>query len=289
MKDILKRILCVGMLLMICCVWIGGFYFIAPAAQTNVQKENTIAFNTNMVVQENEIIQEPTIEKTEEPKNAEGTDNVVKESTIAALSNEQLADEVIAGKWGTGTDRAEKLAAAGYDFKAIQDIVNKKVETSTSTSTATATAAKQAHAEKTIESSNSTPVQGIQEPSIAALSKGKIIVPSTGTKATIKTATFEPYNVQKIIDQGYAAYYSDYASTASKKIYGGHNTSAFVGLNNVTIGAEVWVDGVKYTVRQRATGGPDDWSPLFKDYSSNKTIILQTCSGKGYNNYIICY
>ena len=283
MKDTLKRILCVGMLLMICCVWIGGFYFIAPAVQTNIQKENTIAFSTNIAVQENEIVQGPIIEKTEEPKSAEGTDNVVKEPTVAALSNEQLADEVIAGKWGTGTERAERLAAAGYDFKAIQDIVNKKVETST------VTIARQTPAEKITESSNNTPAQRIQEPSIAALSKGKIIVPSTGTKATIKTATFEPYNVQKIIDQGYAAYYSDYASTASKKIYGGHNTSAFVGLNSVAIGAEVWVDGVKYIVRQRATGGPDDWSPLFKDYSGNKTIILQTCSGKGYNNYIICY
>ena len=283
MKDILKRALCVGMLLMICCVWIGGFYFIAPTAQTNIQKENTITFSTNMVVQENEIVQEATIEKTEEPKSAEGTDNVIKEPTIVTLSNEQLADEVIAGKWGTGTERIEKLTAAGYDFKAIQDIVNKKVETST------VTIARQTPAEKITESSNNTPAQRIQEPSIAALSKGKIIVPSTGTKATIKTATFEPYNVQKIIDQGYAAYYSDYASTASKKIYGGHNTSAFVGLNSVAIGAEVWVDGVKYIVRQRATGGPDDWSPLFKDYSSNKTIILQTCSGKGYNNYIICY
>ena len=283
MKDTLKRILCVGMLLMICCVWIGGFYFIAPAVQTNIQKENTIAFSTNIAVQENEIVQGPIIEKTEEPKSAEGTDNVVKEPTVAALSNEQLADEVIAGKWGTGTERAERLAAAGYDFKAIQDIVNKKVETST------VTIARQTPAEKITESSNNTPAQRIQEPSIAALSKGKIIVPSTGTKATIKTATFEPYNVQKIIDQGYAAYYSDYASTASKKIYGGHNTSAFVGLNSVAIGAEVCVDGVKYIVRQRATGGPDDWSPLFKDYSGNKTIILQTCSGKGYNNYIICY
>ena len=283
MKDTLKRILCVGMLLMICCVWIGGFYFIAPAIQTNIQKENTIAFSTNIAVQENEIVQGPIIEKTEEPKSAEGIDNVVKEPTVAALSNEQLADEVIAGKWGTGTERAERLAAAGYDFKAIQDIVNKKVETST------VTIARQTPAEKITESSNNTPAQRIQEPSIAALSKDKIIVPSTGTKATIKTATFEPYNVQKIIDQGYAAYYSDYASTASKKIYGGHNTSAFVGLNSVVIGADVWVDGVKYTVRQRATGGPDDWSPLFKNYSSNKTIILQTCSGKGNNNYIICY
>lgn len=255
-----------------------------PITQTNIQKDNTIAFNTNITLEENQIAQGPIVEKTEEPKSAEGIDNIVQELTVAAPSNEELADEVIAGKWGTGEKRKEALVAAGYNFKAIQDIVNKKLET--------IAIDKQTPAKKPVNSAMSvstTPDKGNQEPSMAALSKGKIIVPSTGTKATIKTATFEPYNVQSIIDQGYAAYYSDYASTASKKIYGGHNYSAFAGLSSVAIGADVWVNGVKYTVRQRATGGPDDWSPLFKNYSSNKTIILQTCSGKGYNNYIICW
>ena len=42
-------------------------------------------------------------------------------------SNEEIADEVIAGKWGNGQDRKNRLTAAGYDYQAIQDIVNKKM------------------------------------------------------------------------------------------------------------------------------------------------------------------
>lgn len=36
----------------------------------------------------------------------------------------QLAQEVIAGKWGTGTVRKQKLTAAGYDYEAVQAKVN---------------------------------------------------------------------------------------------------------------------------------------------------------------------
>lgn len=42
-------------------------------------------------------------------------------------SNEEIADEVIAGKWGDGDNRKERLTAAGHDYKAIQEIVNSKV------------------------------------------------------------------------------------------------------------------------------------------------------------------
>lgn len=48
-------------------------------------------------------------------------------------SNEQIADEVIAGKWGNGSDRFNRLAQAGYDGNAIQNIVNQKLSGSTST------------------------------------------------------------------------------------------------------------------------------------------------------------
>ena len=37
---------------------------------------------------------------------------------------EQIAREVIAGKWGNGADRAKRLTAAGYDAKAVQNKVN---------------------------------------------------------------------------------------------------------------------------------------------------------------------
>ena len=37
---------------------------------------------------------------------------------------DELAQEVIAGKWGNGTDRKERLIAAGHDYKAVQNRVN---------------------------------------------------------------------------------------------------------------------------------------------------------------------
>lgn len=39
-------------------------------------------------------------------------------------SNEEVATEVLAGVYGNGDERAEKLEAAGYDYKTIQAIVN---------------------------------------------------------------------------------------------------------------------------------------------------------------------
>lgn len=44
---------------------------------------------------------------------------------------DQLAQEVIAGKWGTGTDRKNALTAAGYDYNAVQNRVNQMLSGST--------------------------------------------------------------------------------------------------------------------------------------------------------------
>lgn len=51
-----------------------------------------------------------------------------KKSTVSKKLNEQIADEVIAGKWGNGTDRKARLKQAGYDYNAIQKLVNKKLK-----------------------------------------------------------------------------------------------------------------------------------------------------------------
>lgn len=48
-----------------------------------------------------------------------------KTTTTTKKTNEQIAKEVIAGKWGNGTERKKKLTEAGYDYSAIQKIVNK--------------------------------------------------------------------------------------------------------------------------------------------------------------------
>lgn len=42
-------------------------------------------------------------------------------------SNEQLANEVLAGQWGNGQDRKNRLEAAGYNYSEVQAIVNQKV------------------------------------------------------------------------------------------------------------------------------------------------------------------
>lgn len=42
-------------------------------------------------------------------------------------SNDQIADEVLAGNWGNNPERRNKLIAAGYDYNAIQAIVNNRV------------------------------------------------------------------------------------------------------------------------------------------------------------------
>ena len=49
-------------------------------------------------------------------------------------SNEELATEVIRGDWGNGQDRKNRLTAAGYDYGAIQNIVNQRLAGSSSSS-----------------------------------------------------------------------------------------------------------------------------------------------------------
>ena len=47
----------------------------------------------------------------------------------AEKSNEEIADEVLAGKWGDGAERVTALEAAGYNYAKIQSIVNEKLKT----------------------------------------------------------------------------------------------------------------------------------------------------------------
>lgn len=49
------------------------------------------------------------------------------QQTAAKKSNEEIAKEVIAGRWGNGDSRKQALTAAGYDYEAIQKIVNEKL------------------------------------------------------------------------------------------------------------------------------------------------------------------
>lgn len=44
------------------------------------------------------------------------------------MSNYDVALEVLTGKWGNGAERRSKLTAAGYDYQAVQSIVNSLVK-----------------------------------------------------------------------------------------------------------------------------------------------------------------
>lgn len=48
----------------------------------------------------------------------------VAEKQTVTKSVEELAKEVIRGDWGNGSERKERLTAAGYDYAAIQKRVN---------------------------------------------------------------------------------------------------------------------------------------------------------------------
>ena len=48
-------------------------------------------------------------------------------TTPARKSNEAIAREVIAGKWGNGNQRKQRLTAAGYNYAAIQRLVNRMI------------------------------------------------------------------------------------------------------------------------------------------------------------------
>ncbi len=48
-------------------------------------------------------------------------------------SNDEMATEVIKGLWGNGQERKDRLAAAGYDYSAIQNIVNQRLGGSSAT------------------------------------------------------------------------------------------------------------------------------------------------------------
>lgn len=52
-------------------------------------------------------------------------EKAAKKDTTVKKSNYEIAKEVLAGKWGNGKVRQQRLTAAGYDYAAIQKLVNK--------------------------------------------------------------------------------------------------------------------------------------------------------------------
>ena len=51
---------------------------------------------------------------------------VSKKEVLKSVSD--IAAEVVAGKWGNGEERRKRLTAAGYDYSAVQSVVNGKLQ-----------------------------------------------------------------------------------------------------------------------------------------------------------------
>lgn len=79
---------------------------------TSTGRVDGVIGNVDISEFNNVVTTAPTAANTEEPKK----------------SDEEIADEVIAGKWGNGSLRKKALDAAGYNFYKIQDIVNAKLK-----------------------------------------------------------------------------------------------------------------------------------------------------------------
>lgn len=58
---------------------------------------------------------------------------VVKDSVSQLKSVDELAREVISGKWGNGRERRSRLKESGYDYKEVQNMVNAMLKTGSAT------------------------------------------------------------------------------------------------------------------------------------------------------------
>jgi GH25 family lysozyme M1 (1,4-beta-N-acetylmuramidase) len=55
-------------------------------------------------------------------------DNVSNNKDVKKKTDEEIAEEVLTGKWGNGEERRKKILLAGYNYKCVQEIVNAKIK-----------------------------------------------------------------------------------------------------------------------------------------------------------------
>ena len=124
-------------------------------------------------------------------------------TTIVEKSNEDIALEVIKGRWGVGLERKELLEEAGYDYEVIQGIVNTMLGKTTTTTTenitteTTTTTTETKPAESNITTENSTTTESsatttdstTTENSTTTTTTSTLAAPVTETSSTSTTTT----------------------------------------------------------------------------------------------------
>lgn len=94
----------------------------ATSAQDYLQKIKNDGYATSFSYVKNTMAIVTTYKLTK----YDGTETTP--ATVELLSFDEIVKEVLAGKWGNGNTRKSKLTKAGYDYKAIQAEVNKRLK-----------------------------------------------------------------------------------------------------------------------------------------------------------------
>ena len=68
---------------------------------------------------------------------------------MAKYSIDELARQVMAGKWGIGAERKKRLTEAGYDYDAVQSRVNENTGITTTTAPKAAAPVESGNSKKT--------------------------------------------------------------------------------------------------------------------------------------------
>jgi lysozyme len=104
-------------------------------------------------------------------------------TTSSKKSVDEIAKEVVAGKWGNGDDRKSKLTSAGYDYSTVQAKVNELLKPS-STSTATYYTVRSGDTLSAIAKKYGTTVAKIQKLNASIIKNPNLII--AGWKIRVK-------------------------------------------------------------------------------------------------------
>ena len=122
--------------------------------------------------------------------------------TTPTKSNETLAQECIEGKWGNGEERKSRLEAAGYDYNAVQSIVNRIYNGGSSSNSTTYTVVSGDNLSKIgakygVNWKDIATLNGISGPKYIIYPGQKLKIPTSGSSTSSSTVnTTKTYKVQ---------------------------------------------------------------------------------------------
>ena len=100
-------------------------YFVARMTELSELGSTVEEMLAAMEKQDGDVLE--TTEENTGGTVGETTEDLSDEHQNNPKTDDEMADEVILGLWGNGIERKQRLEEEGYDYDAIQEIVNKKL------------------------------------------------------------------------------------------------------------------------------------------------------------------